>query len=332
MKTSPLALLALLTLFVPLSHARATSVQIDSLIQALPGERRVGQVVFRYPANISRAAEALGTSLERTPLPGLPPNALEGEPVVVVLAPDEQSFSALAPAAPDWSGGIAYIDRGIIVLPTFGPRAGGLPLATVLRHELAHVALQRYLGRGVPRWFHEGYAQLAARSWSSEDAWSLRLALLFGSATQLDSLALDFSRRQLESHTAYQLAYTAVETLYRLGGEPGLRALFERWRELGELDRALRVTYGLTLSQYERYWKRELKRRYGWLLVVTQATTFWAALTILLLILGYWKQQRDRQKLEALRARERELDAQWPEGEPQPWELGGDEDRFKGAN
>ena len=71
----------------------------------------------------------------------------------------------------------------------------------------------------------------------------------------------------------------------------------------------------MTLAQFERLWRRDVKARYGWLLLVTQATVYWTALTIILLILGYWKRQRDRRKMEALLAREREA----PEGEEEWW-------------
>jgi hypothetical protein len=208
----------------------------------------------------------------------------------------------LAPGAPDWSGGLAFPEGDRIVLPTFGPRAGARPLATVLRHELAHVALTRQLGSAVPRWFHEGYAQLASGSWNARDAWALRFAILQGRLESLESLSLDFARGRVSADHAYLLSYTAVEFLYRLGGADGFARLLERWREMGTLDPAIRRTYGLTLGQFERLWRRDVGRRFGWLLVLAQAAVFWTVLTILLLVLGYWKKRRTRQKLEALEA------------------------------
>ncbi|UCC83827.1 MAG: hypothetical protein JSW46_02525 [Gemmatimonadota bacterium] len=206
----------------------------------------------------------------------------------------------MAPGAPDWSGGLAFPEGDRIVLPTFGPRAGARPLATVLRHELAHVALTRQLGSAVPRWFHEGYAQLASGSWNARDAWALRFAILQGRLESLESLSLDFARGRVRADHAYLLSYTAVEFLHRMGGADGFARLLERWREMGELDPALRRTYGLTLGQFERMWRRDVGRRFGWLLVLAQAAVFWTILTILLLVLGYWKKRRTRQKLEAL--------------------------------
>jgi hypothetical protein len=235
-------------------------------------------------------------------MPGLPEDVLARGEIVVYLAPDQAVFDSLAPGVPDWSAGLAFPERDRIVLPVFTARAGREPLITVLRHELAHVALSRYLGSAVPRWFHEGYAQLAAGNWRSNDAWALRIAVLLSQLPALESLSLDFASSRLRADHAYLLSYTAVEFLSRLGGPSGFARLLERWRETGDLDTAMRRTYGLTLGQFERLWRRDVRHRYGWLLVLTQAAVFWTLLTILFLALGYWKKKRYRRKLAALEA------------------------------
>ncbi len=242
-------------------------------------------------------------------MPSLPADILASGEVLIILAPDPAAFDSLAPGVPDWSGGIAFPEGDEIVLPVFAARIGRLPILTVLRHELAHVALGRYLGPGVPRWFHEGYAQLASGSWGARDAWALRAAILLGRLPSLESLSIDFRGTRLNADQAYMLSYTAVEYMRRLGGPPGFTRLLERWRETGDLDAAMRRTYGITLGQFERMWRRDVGSRFGWLLLVAQTAVYWSVLTILLLVLGYWKKRRNRRKLEALEAaaRAREL-------------------------
>ncbi len=261
-----------------------------------------GPLLFRaWPGQV-RLARALADASARSPtLPGLPLDVLSDPPVIVFLPPDRATFDSLAPGAPDWAAGLAFPEGNHIVLPTFAYRDGGR-LVTVLRHEVAHVAVRRYLGPSAPRWFHEGYAQLAAGSWQADQAWKLRFAILMGRLPSLESLSLDFGRRRLDAEHAYLLSYTAVEYLYRLGGDQGFARLLARWRESGQLDRALRETYGITLAQYERLWRRDVANRFGWLLVLGQTAVFWSILTILLLFLGYWKKRRNRRKLAALEA------------------------------
>jgi hypothetical protein len=273
-------------------------------------EARAGALTFVYWPGQQRAATALVEALDPLPLmPGLPEDILASGEILVILAPDPAAFDSLAPGVPDWSGGIAFPEGDEIVLPIFAARVGRRPMITVLRHELAHVALGRYLGSGVPRWFHEGYAQLASGSWNVRDAWTLRAAILLGKLPSLESLTLDFRGTRLDADQAYMLSYTIVEYMYRLGGSAGFTRLLERWRETGDLDAAMRRTYGITLGQFERMWRRDAGSRFGWLLLLAQTAVYWSVLTILLLVLGYWKKKRNRKKLEALEAaaRAREL-------------------------
>ena len=273
-------------------------------------EIRTGALTFVYWPEQQRAATALVDALEIPPLmPGLPADILASGEILVILAPDPAAFDSLAPGVPDWSGGIAFPEGDEVVLPIFAARVGRRPILTVLRHELAHVALGRYLGSRVPRWFHEGYAQLASGSWNARDAWTLRAAILLGRLPSLESLSLDFRGTRLDADQAYMLSYTTVEYMYRLGGPAGFTRLLERWREIGDLDAAMRRTYGITLGQFERMWRRDVSSRFGWLLLLAQTAVYWTVLTILLLVLGYWKKRRTRQKLVALEtsARAREL-------------------------
>lgn len=303
---------------------------IAIFVSRLPAEAQEtlqrGPVTFLFEPEQERLARALSQTLQLPiRLPGLPNDVLTSDSVLVYLTPDQEAFDSLAPNVPDWSGGIAFPEGGRIVLPAFSGRLGTEPLGTILRHELAHVALSRYLGRAVPRWFHEGYAQLAAGSWRAEDAWTLRLAMVLGEIPPLESLTLSFPRDRLSAEHAYLLSYTAVEYLYRLGGARGFEHLLSRWRDLGDLDSALRYAYGLTLGQFQAMWRKDVGRRFGWLLVLAQATAFWTALTIVLLVLGYWKIRRDRRKLARLRRLEsmeedREAEGARPPGEePGVW-------------
>jgi len=277
-------------------------------------EIRAGAITFRYWPGQQRAASALVDALDTPPImPALPGDILAAGRIVVYLTPDAAAFDSLAPGVPDWSGGIAFPQGDEIVLPVFADRLGSRPMLTVLRHELAHVALGRYLGSSVPRWFHEGYAQLASGSWGAQDAWTLRGAILLGRLPSLDALNLDFRGTRVSADHAYLLSYTAVDYMRRLGGPTGFARLLQRWNEIGDLDAAMRRTYGITLGQFEQMWRKDVAGRFGWLLVLAQTTVYWTALTIILLVMGYWKKRRNSKKLAALEAAERETWL-WEEG------------------
>jgi len=115
---------------------------------------------------------------------------------IIILAPTPADFrAATGGRAPEWAGGVAIPDHRIIVLPAYPlPNVRPFDAAATLRHEVAHLALRERLPGTIPRWFNEGYAEVAAGSWDVESGWTLRLAFLLGRAPPLDSLEMSWPR------------------------------------------------------------------------------------------------------------------------------------------
>jgi len=100
-----------------------------------------------------------------------------GPPIRVLLAPES---SPLAKSAPSWVAGYTDgVSNVVVLLPERTPSYPDGGLEEVLAHEVAHVLIHRASGgRRIPRWFNEGVAMLAARSWRLRDQTYLALALL----------------------------------------------------------------------------------------------------------------------------------------------------------
>src|SRR6185295_10664687 len=98
-----------------------------------------------------------------------------GPPIRVVLAPEGSPEAGLVSR---WVVGYAMGDRGLIVLlPQRVPAYPDSSLDDVLLHETAHVLVARAAGgRPLPRWFQEGMAMIAGRSWGLDDRTRLTLA------------------------------------------------------------------------------------------------------------------------------------------------------------
>jgi hypothetical protein len=238
----------------------------------------------------------------------MPADILEGEPPVLVqLAPDEASFGTLTGGrAPEWGAGVAFPAEARIVLPAYASRRGAVhELDRVLRHELAHVALQRYVGDfQMPRWFTEGYATWAAGQLDTNAGWLLRLAFLTGRAPPLDSVTLDWPARTTDARIAYLLSASVVDYLHDNGGDRVMRVFLERWREVGGFERALFDTYGLSLAQLEGYWSEHVRRRYGWLTFAAQSIVIWAFTAVLVIGMFALRRRHDRERLARLRSME----------------------------
>ena len=279
--------------------------------QWLTGESvRVG-----YEAGDSLRASEILTFLEGLPdLAGLPPALPRG--VTLLVASDEARFQTLIGAAvPEWGAAVAIPALDRIVVPASGPRRSrGWDEARVLQHEWAHLALGQYLsGLRIPRWFNEGYAEWASGGWNPTQGWRLRVAMALGQAPPLDSLTLDWPRDRSSAELAYLLSATAVEYLVSESGERGLRIFLESWRQEGSFSRALQRIYGVTPGQFEEDWKKYVRRRYGWLFVLSHSSVFWLTLALALLVLFRIRKGRQREGMARLRAGD-------PPDEPAYWE------------
>lgn len=198
-----------------------------------------------------------------------------------------------------WVAGIAIPELSTISLRGSSGQGGLTVLRQVLRHELAHLALAAATGGNTPRWLQEGYAQFAAGAWGAGEAWRLQVAFMHGDAS-LHALALRFPRQRQAAALAYLLSYTAVAELHDLSGEAGLRGTFQRLAAGDDFDAALRSVYGLTETQFEEKWRRDVAGRYGWLYVLSRASLFWVALTLALLVFGWRRRRYNRMRWEAL--------------------------------
>lgn len=281
------------------------------LLMLVPG---IQQSVPAGPATIHfwPGQEALAERLaqrvvEAPPLPALPEDVLERGPIDIYLAPDPERWDSLTGGAvPHWGAGVADPFAGTIILPTYD--WARTPLHTVhrtLRHELAHVGLQRFLGATrTPRWFTEGYAQWAAGQWDWDSAWRLRLALAGQRAPPLDSLTLDWPVGATDARVAYLLSASAVAYLVDRSGEHGIRVFLDRWQQEQDFETAFRAVYGRTMGQFEEDWRRHVKSTYGWGVIMTHSMFFWGIAAVILLVLFAVRRRRDKQRLENLRANE----------------------------
>jgi len=72
----------------------------------------------------------------------------------------------------------------------------------------------------------------------------------------------------------------------------------------------------VTPGQLEEDWRRHVRTRYGWLLVVTRSAVSWTLLGLLLLLARRLRRTRDRRRMARLRATEPADDVPWWAEEP----------------
>ena len=291
----------------------------DVRVLAADAETLSGRLeVVHWPGSDALARRTMEAIGARAALPGLPDSVPTR--AVFYLAPDEATWDFLTGGeVPEWGAGVAIPSRRTAVIPLFAPAGGPAERERTAVHEWAHLGLHEYLaGLQIPRWFDEGYAQRAAGGWDFERAWRLRLALAAGAAPPFDSLTLAWPRGATEAELAYLLAGSAVDYLAQDSGDRGLGVFLARARAEGSFEAAFRSTYGLTTDTFESRWIAYVRRRYGWVLILTQAAVFWVVAALTLFAGWRWRARRSRVKLAALRATEPPTAPAYWEGPPTP--------------
>lgn len=288
-----------------LSVASPASAQDDASYHTL---RTPSHRVLHAPQHAALAREALATLARPLPLPGLG-RAPAPEGTTLVLAPSPAAFSAATGGrAPEWAGGVAIPSERRIVVPAYPvPGTDRRGAAATLRHEIVHLFVHERFPAPVPRWFDEGYAEVASGSWDASAAWQLRLAMLLGQAPPLDSLELSWPASAGRARLAYLLSATMVDHLRRRTGEEGFALLLENWRREGSLDAAVRLTWGMTMGQLEAEWRREVRSRYGWLSVAANLGAIWFVAMLLGFLALIPRRRRNRARMAAMDAESRML-------------------------
>jgi hypothetical protein len=268
-------------------------------------EGRFTLVASKMDERLARAL--LAAAAARDSYPDLPRSA---RAVLIALAVDQAQFDEwVGPGAPEWGDAIALPDLGRIVMRGRSLNRSPDDPRRVLRHELAHLALHDALGALPPRWFDEGYAAWTAGEWGRDEVLATNLALVLRGMPRLDALDGYFTGGKTRAEQGYALAQRAVADLAALDPERGLTLLFQYWRQTGAFDPAIRKAYGITADAFEARWRSNTRRRFGGLALFADVTV--GALVLLVFIGPLWviRRQRDKRRLEAMRAADAVQDA-----------------------
>jgi hypothetical protein len=210
---------------------------------------RVGSIVAQADELRAELTEALG----QTPLEGVEVRVARGTEEMSTLAPSG------SPPDPQQTS-IVYPQLRLIVLSLGGGDSG--ELVSAFRLELARLALWEAVGgRGLPRWFSEGFAARFSRDGEWAREWQLyRAALRRHTHTTAE---LD---RALEKGGALKALATAEATDFlTFLLQPEKTAKFasavERLRQGDEVGSALGAGYTSDIAMLERDWRNELGRR-----------------------------------------------------------------------
>jgi hypothetical protein len=218
----------------------------------------------------------------------------------VAAAPSEMARLAPMEQIPSNAAAVAFSQASLVVMSAASPVSSAPPdIEVLLRHELAHLALDEALGgQPAPRWLHEGFAV----HFSGEDA-AARAAILTVASLECELAPLDDLDALFPAEEAPRgVAYAEAPALARfLAAPPNHERFVDMLARLrsgeacgaapscsGAFEAAASAAYGEGLGDLDLRFRKDVARRYSFVPVFTAATLLWVLVAAAVLLRRAW--------------------------------------------
>ena len=204
-----------------------------------------------------------------------------GAPIDIMLAAED---SELGRQTPSWIAGFASgATSTIVIFPARSPSYPHDSMEALLHHEVAHILIARAAGDGrVPRWFHEGLALSAERSWGFTDRTRLAVAVV-GRRRSISTMSADFDGDATAAARAYAVSGAFVRDLLARYGSAMPGRVLARLRAGESFDQAFTGATGVPLLQAERLFWRD-SWWYQVIPFITSSLAIWTGIMFLAVI------------------------------------------------
>ncbi len=274
----------------------------EGLYASVGGEMADLAAVRRIAAHVEEAVPRIAEEL------ALP----TGRRMRVYVTHSQEQFDTLQPGSPaDWVDATAYPHRALIFLRAPRLRPGtAKPLEQVTDHEITHVLVeQSFHGAPVPRWLHEGLAQVVAQEYSQQTTEALARGMLGDNLMSLDELVQGFPRDPLRAQLAYAQSADLVAFIRNEYGHPALQDLLREMSGGTPVRAAFRHATGESLEEVDTAWRSRLQKSQLWFPAIV-SDSFFFALGSLVLVGGWLRVRRRNRERRAWMEREEELQRQ----------------------
>ncbi|MEM7167574.1 MAG: hypothetical protein AAF581_19130 [Planctomycetota bacterium] len=254
-----------------------------------------------FPETLTRIRGQLGARSKRPPL--------------VLFASEREDFERVirfygGKAPRDTVLAIAFPIRGVMVIDGRRRYLGPVQQYTeTITHEIVHLALGEG-GSRVPRWYHEGLAQLwSAQPLSRDRRLELGRLAVREEMIPLAELSAFVSRNHQLDSVLYAQSLSAVTDFDQVYGQDLHGRLLSALRDGAEFAAAFEAVTGDTLRLAEQRWLDKTKRDYSLLQALWQVALGPWSLLAIILVIGYLMERR-RRRLRLQRMHEEEAAAE----------------------
>lgn len=205
---------------------------------------------------------------------------------------------AEATGIPHWAAGVAHPESGEIVIAKHAPDGSLTDLDSLMRHEMAHVALYRATGgQELPQWFHEGVAESFGNEIDLMRSQILAGAVYGPGVPALGELEDNFHGIDPIAVTvSYAAARDFVNYVRGRDGEGSdLRQVMTELRRGVNFEAAWVKAYGRSLAELDSEWRTGLSGRFVWFPVISAGGLPLAALSPLMVIAAVRRRRQLRE-------------------------------------
>lgn len=206
--------------------------------------------------------------------------------VRIYLSPSAEDYFRITPeTVPEWSSGVAFINRGLIILKPgsyFDPQQ----YRQTLFHEIAHLYLHQLMGDVyLPAWLDEGLAMnFSNRSLSWHESIKIGNAIHSGRLIGFSEIDSVLVFHNLKAELAYLESFLAVQLLIARYGETAVIQMLEEYARSSSINQAFENVFGITYYEFEVDWFDDLKRRYRWMIFLQFDNIFWVSIVMIIFL------------------------------------------------
>jgi len=216
--------------------------------------------------------------------------------ITIILTDDQDTFKTLTKGRlPDWSTAAALPGNRIVLSPLEGHK---IALERIISHEIVHCVIDDAAGEiPVPRWFHEGCAQILSGRWGIRDRMYMTWMVVRGNLMTFDDIQHVFSVETDDATLAYDQSMIAVLELMRVHGGGVLREVIGGMKNGVEFTEAFTAATGIKTTDFERHYLAYLKKSYGRRSLLRLIPGTWTVIMMLAVLVYIVKKYRNRRLL-----------------------------------
>jgi hypothetical protein len=218
-----------------------------------------GMTLFWYTGGDSFARELMDTCEEGLTRLTQDIGTYPEKPIKIYVYGSTSDLKGAMVFSQEWTGGVAFIDFGIIAISISPSQLewGKGALVHELTHLVVHQATFSPYGQ-LPLWLDEGLATYSQGELDPDLRSSLNKAILEGTLISVRSLCSPFSAYADKAGLSYAQSYSLVEYLLDNYGQDKMLDLLTVLKQGSTYDEALTAVYGFDINGLDARWRATL--------------------------------------------------------------------------